>query len=43
MTEPHVARPSCAGVITHWSVLAAGAVLTVVALGGWVLDAVRGA
>ena len=34
---------ACAGVITHWSVLAAGAVLTVVALGGWVVDAVRGA
>ena len=34
---------ACAGVITHPVVLAAGALLSILALGGWVADAVRGA
>jgi hypothetical protein len=33
---------ACAGVITHWVILAGGALLIAVALGGWVIDAVRG-
>jgi len=33
---------ACAGVITHPVVLAAGAFLSILALGGWVADAVRG-
>lgn len=34
---------ACAGVITHWVVLAGGVLLAVAALGGWVADMVRGA
>jgi len=34
---------TCAGVITHPVVLVAGALLSILALGGWVADAVRGA
>ncbi|MEA2661051.1 MAG: hypothetical protein QOH08_623 [Chloroflexota bacterium] len=33
---------ACAGVLTHWLILAGGALLAAVALGGWVADAVRG-
>ena len=33
---------ACAGVLTHWVVLVGGALLSVVALGAWVFDAVRG-
>jgi hypothetical protein len=33
---------ACAGVITHPVILGGGALLTVVALGGWVVDTVRG-
>ena len=33
---------ACAGVITHPVVLAAGVLLAILALGGWVADAVRG-
>ena len=33
---------ACAGVITHPVVLAGGALLSVVALGAWVTDMVRG-
>ena len=32
---------ACAGVITHWVILLGGALLAAVALGGWVVDAVR--
>jgi hypothetical protein len=32
-----------AGVITHWVVLAGGALLSVVALAAWIIDMVRGA
>ena len=34
---------TCAGAITHPVVLVAGALLSILALGGWVADAVRGA
>ena len=34
---------ACAGAITHPLVLIAGACLAALALGGWVVDAVRGA
>ena len=34
---------ACAGAITHPVVLAAGALLSILALGGWVGDAVGGA
>lgn len=34
---------ACAGVITHWVVLAGGALLAAVALGAWIADTVRGA
>jgi len=33
---------ACAGVITHPVVLVAGALLAILALGGWVADAVQG-
>ncbi|HEV2249255.1 MAG TPA: cytochrome c oxidase subunit 4 [Candidatus Limnocylindria bacterium] len=33
---------ACAGVITHWIILVGGALLTILALGGWVADTVRG-
>ena len=33
---------ACAGVITHWVILVGGALLTVLALGAWIVDAVRG-
>jgi hypothetical protein len=34
---------ACAGAITHPLVLATGGALAALALGGWVVDAVRGA
>ena len=34
---------ACAGVITHPVLLAAGTLVAILALGGWVADAVRGA
>ena len=34
---------ACAGAITHPLVLIAGAAVAALALGGWVVDAVRGA
>jgi hypothetical protein len=33
---------ACAGVVTHWVILAGGALLAAVALAAWVVDAVRG-
>jgi hypothetical protein len=33
---------ACAGVITHWVVLAGGALLSVLALAAWIVDTVRG-
>lgn len=33
---------TCAGVLTHPVILAGGALLTVIALAGWAVDAVRG-
>jgi hypothetical protein len=32
---------ACAGVVTHWVVLAAGVLLTVLAVSGWVVDMAR--
>jgi hypothetical protein len=32
---------ACAGVITHWVVLAAGVLLTVLAISAWVVDMAR--
>jgi hypothetical protein len=33
---------ACAGVLTHWVILAGGALLAAVALAAWIVDAVRG-
>lgn len=33
---------ACAGVVTHWVILAGGALLVAVALAAWVVDAVTG-
>ena len=33
---------ACAGVITHWLILAGGALLSAVALAAWIADTVRG-
>ena len=33
---------ACAGVITHPVILVGGALLAVLALGGWIVDAVQG-
>jgi hypothetical protein len=33
---------ACAGAITHWVVLAGGALLSVIALAAWIVDTVRG-
>jgi hypothetical protein len=33
---------TCAGAITHWVILVGGALLTVLALGAWIVDEVRG-
>ena len=32
----------CAGVITHWVIVLGGAILSLLALVGWTVDAVRG-
>jgi len=34
---------ACAGVMTHWVVLAGGALLGAFALAAWVVDTIRGA
>jgi hypothetical protein len=33
---------ACAGILTHWSILVAGAAVTIVALAAWARDAIGG-